>query len=116
MECREEHGNTNKTSSSELPHCEDSFIVTPGVHYFLFDVNHTIIKVTGDYDNWYKRDRINHKWIEAAGWEFFFYDPAFDVIEINYDETREKITGRRNVPGFYSATIGALFEFENDKV
>ena len=107
--------NTDKTSSAKSPYHEDLFIVTPGVHYYLFDANYSIIMVTGDEEHWYKRDRINHKWIEDSDWSLIFYDLGFDKIEINYDEMHERILGRRNVPGFYSATVGPLFEFESDK-
>ena len=93
---------------------DEAFGSTPGVHYYLFDANHTIVMVTGNEDRWYKRDRINHRWIEDDAWSVFFYDLGFDKIEIVYDENREKITARRNVPGYYSATIGSLFAFEND--
>lgn len=86
-----------------------------GVHYYLFDGSFTIVKVLGKEEKWYRRDRINHEWIEDDAWSIFFYDLGYDKIEIDYDEANEMITGRRRIPGMFSATDKVLFAFENDE-
>lgn len=65
----------------------DFFVATPGVRYYLFGVGHTIVKVIGNGETWYMRDRIKHEWIDGYAFSFFFDDPEFDVIEINYDDS-----------------------------
>lgn len=58
-------------------------------YYYLFtDFNAVILY----YEHcWYRRDRINHKWIENIDWERRFYDAGYDVMEIEYDEKNERI-------------------------
>ena len=83
-------------------------------HYYLFDAKYTIVKETDNEAHWYKRDRMNHEWIEDGSWGIFFYDLGFDVIEIDYDEANEEILNRRRLKGRWSATDKHLFEFENN--
>ena len=84
------------------------------IHYYLFSPGYSIIKVLGNEQEWYRRDRANHLWIRDDAWSVLFYASEFDLIEIDYDEKQEKILSRRRLPCFFSASDNVLFEFEND--
>lgn len=83
--------NDNKTesASTERP---------PETHYYLFELGFSVVKQEGIY--WYGRDRKNHKWNRNMDWMGRFYDVGYDVVEIDYDEERESITGIRPVYEF----------------
>ena len=80
----------------------------------MFDQKNTFSGTFLKSSHWYRRDRKNHEWIVDGAWWFIFYDLGFDVIEIDYDETNEKIVNRRRPKGRWSATDQHLFEFENE--
>ena len=83
-------------------------------HYYLFSPGFKVIMVRGNEDEWYERDRCKHIWIRRDTWSVLFYAIEYAVIEIDYDEKREKILSRRKIPGFSSSTDQVLFDFEKD--
>lgn len=60
--------------------------------YYYFEDSNNIVKVEDDL--WYKRDRENHQWIQSNHWMGHFYDPAYSVEEIYYNEETEQIISR----------------------
>ena len=79
-------------------------------HKFLLFQYGMIVKEEGSC--WYRRDRLNHLWIPQQSWLDSYYDAAWDVIEIDYDESRERILARRPIAGF--PVSQELMEFESD--
>ena len=57
--------------------------------YYCFEDSNNIVKVEGDL--WYKRDREKHQWVQSNHWMGHFYDAAYAVTEIDYDENEERI-------------------------
>lgn len=80
--------------------------------YYLFSLGNTVVK----YDNsvWYRRDEKRHKWIADGSWMGRFYDVQYDVIEIEYDEEKEKILSRNRIDGFWSSDDSKLLDPENE--
>ena len=76
-------------------------------HYYLFEYG-CIVRNDGLY--WCQRDRKRHKWIYEQSWMDTFYDVAYSVIEIRYDEETETITDRWIIPGYYGDE--ELLQFE----
>ena len=60
------------------------------VKYYLFALGNSVVKVENGA-RWYRRDRQNHKWEASNSWLARFYDPAYDVVEIEYDEKTETV-------------------------
>jgi len=70
------------------------------VNYYLFELGKTVVKCCGGL--WYERDPEKHQWELNMEWDRRFFDGAYNVIEIDYDEDQEMISNRRRVPGFWS--------------
>ena len=58
------------------------------VKYYLFALGNSVVKVENGV-LWYRRDRENHKWEQSNSWVARFYDAAYDVVGIEYDEETE---------------------------
>ena len=61
----------------------------PQKEYYYFESGDKVVMTNG-YD-WYWRDKTHHKWIKNNDWERLYYDAAYKVIEINYDEPNEQV-------------------------
>ena len=59
------------------------------VKFYLFALGNSVVKVENGA-RWYRRDRQNHKWEASNSWLARFYDPAYDVVEIEYDERQKR--------------------------
>ena len=76
------------------------------IKYYVFQSPTTVVMKKGVL--WYKRDRQNHQWIPSSVWMDRYYDAAYDVIEISYDEKSETPYAPRAIPGFSSVTQAEL--------
>ena len=76
------------------------------IKYYVFQPPITVVMKKGVL--WYKRDRQNHQWIPSSVWMDRYYDAAYDVIEVSYDEKSETPYAPRAIPGFSSVTQAEL--------
>lgn len=63
----------------------------------------------------YQRDQENHKWILNHDWMARYYDAQYDVIEIDYDESKEFAYAPRTIPGCVSVTQEKLIASVKNK-
>ena len=80
--------------------------------YYLFELGYSVVKQEGVC--WYRRDRKNHEWVKDMEWLRRYYDAQYDVIEIDYSEAEECITGRKPIPGFWSIDQDKLLNPEQE--
>lgn len=96
--------NSNHDSKSKIPAIKRiskiSGIDVTGIikkqrtKYYLFEDSNKIVKQE-DY-LWYERDRKNHQWIIANYLMGHYFDAAYAVEEIDYDEETEQIIPKIN--------------------
>ena len=82
------------------------------IKYYVFQPSITVVMNKGGL--WYKRDRQNHQWIPSSVWMDRYYDAAYDVIEVSYDEKSETPYAPRAIPGFHSVTQAELIASVNN--
>ena len=83
------------------------------MQYYLFYPGYRVVKDDDD-GMWYARDRKNHTWTLDNEWFDRFIGSSYDAIEIDYDEEREEILGRRRIQGWWSINDEMLLNPEND--
>lgn len=86
-------------------------ILKESVSCYLFRLGFSIVK-KDENNRWYKRDRENHIWVEDNEWMRRFIDAQYDVIEIEYVETTERIVYRSTIKGYSSVDIDELLNYE----
>ena len=71
------------------------------IKYYFFGDFDVVVKEEGDL--WYRRDPVKHKWINEGEWMARYYDAAYIVISVEYDEKNEEILNRSKIDSFWSA-------------
>lgn len=83
------------------------------IKYYKFELGNTVVMEKGGL--WYQRDQDKHIWILNQDWMVRYYDAQYDVIEIDYDESKEFAYAPRTISGCFSVTQEKLIALTKSK-